>query len=42
MTPLISDSMVLEYTCGTCAVAHGQTNVATAVGGSRESLTGAR
>ena len=42
MVPLISDSLVLEATRGTCAVVHGQTNAATADRDSRESLTGAR
>ena len=39
---LISDSLAVEATRGRCAVVHGQTDAATAVCGSRESLTGAR
>ena len=39
---LISDSLVVKATRGTCAVVHGQTDAAVAVPGSWESLTGAR
>ena len=39
---LISDSLVVKATYGTCAVVHGQTDAATAVCGSQESLTGAQ
>ena len=42
MAPLISDSLVLEATRGTRTVVHGQTDAATAVRGSRESLTSTR
>ena len=42
MAHLISDSLVVRATCGTLAVAHGQTDAAIAVRGKWESLTGAR
>ena len=38
---LIRDSLIVKATRGTYAVVHGQTEAATAVRGSRESLTGA-
>ena len=42
MAHLVSDSLVVEATRGTCAVVHGQTDAAIAVCGSWESLTGVR
>ena len=42
MAHLISDSLLVEATCGTCAMVHGQTDAAIAVRDRRESLTGAR
>ena len=41
MAHLISDSLLVEATCGTCTVVHGQTEAAVAVRYSWESLTGA-
>ena len=42
MAHFISDSLVVEATRGTLAVAHGQTDAAIAVRGRWESLTDAR
>ena len=39
MAYLISDSLVLEATRGTCTIVHGQIDATTAVCGSRESCT---
>ena len=41
MAHLISDSLVVEATRGTLAVAHGQTDASIVVRGKLESLTGA-
>ena len=38
---LLSASVVVEAIYGLCGVVHGQTDAATTVRGSRESLTGA-